>query len=161
MTQAQPRTYVSAPDGNPQIGTFLTPINNTPAVKFFIDWLPISRPGMAPLSRGLEIGMAHGYWLVGPFTLLGPLRNEAVATLAGFFSASALIMLMTAALSMYAYVSPDSDTPVGDAEDWSMFSSGFLLGGFGGAIVAYLLIENADLLSVLPDFLGTFQGLTG
>jgi len=80
MTQA--KVYITA-DGDPQIGNFLTPINNSPAIKFFIDWLPINRPGLGPISRGLEIGMAHGYWLVGPFTQLGPLRSEPVGTVVG------------------------------------------------------------------------------
>ncbi|WP_017326527.1 photosystem I reaction center subunit XI [Synechococcus sp. PCC 7336] len=159
MTQS--KSLVSPPDGDAQIGNFLTPVNNSPAVKFFLDWLPYKRPGMAPLARGLEIGMAHGYWLVGPFALLGPLRNEPVALVAGFLAACTIVLLMTMALSIYSYVTDDGDVFIGSKEGWSMFSSGFLVGGFGGAITAYLLIANADLISMLPGFMEDFQHLAG
>lgn len=29
--------------------------------------LPAYRTGVAPVLRGTEIGLAHGFWLVGPF----------------------------------------------------------------------------------------------
>ncbi len=145
MVQSNPRApYISAPD--PQISDLLTPINNTPAIKLFIDWLPINRPGVSSISRGLEIGMAHGYWLVGPFSVLGPLREESIAQVVGLLGASAVILLMTIALSIYGYVTPLKETPVGDSEGWSEFSAGFLIGGVGGAVVAYLLLSNADLI---------------
>jgi len=143
MTQA--KVYITA-DGDPQIGNFLTPVNNSPAIKFFIDWLPINRPGLGPISRGLEIGMAHGYWLVGPFTQLGPLRSEPVGTVVGLLGACSIVLLMTMALSIYGYVTPLKETAVGDAKGWSEFAAGFLIGGVGGAVVAYLLLVNADLV---------------
>lgn len=146
MVQSTARVYVSAPDGDPQIGNFATPINNTPAIKVFLDWLPISRPNLAPIARGLEIGMAHGYWLVGPFTKLGPLRAEAVGPVIGLLGASAIVLLMTMALSIYGYVTPLQSTPVGDSKGWSEFASGFLIGGIGGAVVAYLLLANSELV---------------
>ncbi len=152
MVQSAPRVYVSAPDGDPQIGSFSTPINNTPAIQVFIDWLPITRPNLAPIARGLEIGMAHGYWLVGPFSLLGPNRAESVGSVIGLLGAAAIVLLMTIALSIYGYVTPLKNTPVGDSRGWSEFASGFLIGGIGGAVVAYLLLANADL--VLSGFNG-------
>ncbi len=146
MVQVTSREYVTIPDGDPQIGTFLTPVNNTAPIQLFIKWLPINRPGLAPISRGLEIGMAHGYWLVGPFTLLGPLRAEAVGPVIGLLAASAVVLLMTMALSIYGYATKLTNTVVGDSEGWSEFSSGFLIGGIGGAVVAYLLLTNSDLV---------------
>lgn len=145
MVQSNPRApYISAPD--PQVSDLFTPINNTPAIKLFLDWLPINRPGVAPISRGLEIGMAHGYWLVGPFSLLGPLRDEAIGQVVGLLGGSAVILLMTIALSIYGYATDMTDTPIGDSKGWSEFSAGFLIGGIGGAVVAYLLLSNADLI---------------
>lgn len=157
---AQSKSFVSAPSGDPQIGNLMTPINNSSPVKFFIDWLPYKRPGMSPLLRGLEIGMAHGYWLVGPFAILGPLRNEPIGLLAGFLSACGIVLLMTMALSIYSYVT-DDDTFLGSKENWSNFAAGFLVGGFGGAITAYLLIENSDVIATLPSFLQDFQRIAG
>jgi photosystem I subunit 11 len=145
MVQSE-RIYVSAPDGDPQIGNFLTPINNSPFITAFIKWLPINRPGISSIARGLEVGMAHGYWLVGPFAMTGPLRSEPVSTLVGLLGASTIVLLMTMALNIYGYVTPGTETPVGDSKGWSEFSSGFLIGGIGGAIVAYLLLVNLDLV---------------
>jgi hypothetical protein len=34
-------------------------------------------------------------------------------------------------------------------DGWSQFSGGFLIGGVGGAIFAYLLLSNLDLLQQL------------
>jgi hypothetical protein len=78
------RGYIAVPEGDPQIGDFWTPINHAPVVRLLIDWLPINRPGLSSIWRGLEIGMAHGYWLVGPFAKLGPLRSEPIGLLSGF-----------------------------------------------------------------------------
>ncbi len=147
MVQATSREYVSAQEGDPQIGGLFTPVNNTPALQLFIDWLPINRPGVASITRGLEVGMAHGYWLVGPFTQLGPLRNEPVGLVVGLLGASAIVLLMTMALQIYGYVTPSTETPVGDSKGWSEFAAGFLIGGIGGAVVAYLLLVNVDLVT--------------
>ncbi|PIK95068.1 phosphorylase [Synechococcus sp. 60AY4M2] len=145
------KEHITAPEGDPQIGNLQTPINHAPAVRLFLSWLPINRPGASPIWRGLEIGMAHGYWLVGPFAKLGPLRNEPIGLLSGFLGACGLILIMTAALSLYGTVSPQrNDGPVQGSQSWSELAAGFLVGGMGGAIVAYLLLLNGDLL--FPNF---------
>ncbi|NJK63691.1 MAG: photosystem I reaction center protein subunit XI, partial [Synechococcaceae cyanobacterium SM2_3_1] len=54
--------------------------------------------------------------------------------------------LMTMALQIYGYVTELKDTPVGDSEGWSAFAGGFLIGGVGGAVVAYLLLANSELV---------------
>lgn len=138
--------YIYTPD--PQEGTLLTPINNSAPIRFFIDNLPINRQGVDPLTRGLEIGMAHGYWLYGPFTLLGPLRNAGplVATLVGLVSTLGLILILTIGLSLYASLA--DDVPEFGREGWSRVAGGFLIGGVGGAIFAF------GLLQISPLFLG-------
>lgn len=146
VQSAEQTTYVAPRDGDPQLGDLMTPITDTPAIKLFINWLPINRPGVAPMTRGLEVGMAHGYWLVGPFTKLGPLRAEAVGQVTGLLAACAIVLLMTMALQIYGYVTELKDTPVGDSEGWSAFAGGFLIGGVGGAVVAYLLLANSELV---------------
>ncbi|MGQ9836662.1 MAG: photosystem I reaction center subunit XI [Cyanobacteriota bacterium] len=139
--------YITVPEGDPQIGDLWTPINHAPAVRLLIDWLPINRPGLSPIWRGLEIGMAHGYWLVGPFAKLGPLRNEPTALLSGFLGACGLILIMTAALSLYGTVTANRNIgPVEGPQSWSELAAGFLVGSIGGAIVAYLLLLNIDVL---------------
>jgi len=146
-----------------QSANVLTPINNAPFVRFFIDNLPIKRQGLDPLFRGLEVGMAHGYWMFGPFTLLGPLRLTAnrppdflqLQVAAALVSTIALVMVCTLALSLYATVGPDDDTNFG-GEGWSRFAGGWLIGGVGGALFAALLFLLSPLISTL--ILGFFPG---
>lgn len=137
--------YVYTPD--PQEGTLLTPVNNSQAVRFFLGNLPINRQGMHPLTRGLEIGMAHGYWLLGPFLLLGPLRNTENNLIAGVVSTIGLILISTIGLSLFASLA--NDVPEYDREGWSGIAGGFLIGGVGGALFAAAVLVVFPLLAAL------------
>jgi hypothetical protein len=137
--------YVYTPD--PQEGTLLTPVNNSQAVRFFIDNLPINRQGMDAFTRGLEIGMAHGYWLLGPFLLLGPLRNSDTGLLAAVLSAIGLVLISTIGLSLFASLS--KDVPEFSREGWSRLAGGFLVGGVGGAIFAAALLAIFPVLAAI------------
>ncbi len=69
---------VQAPLANPQIVNNASTVDSSDLTLKFLKYLPIYRPGISPLSRGLEIGMAHGYWLIGPFATvssIGLLHN--------------------------------------------------------------------------------------
>ncbi|WP_287131326.1 photosystem I reaction center subunit XI [Candidatus Cyanaurora vandensis] len=159
--QSISRTTVYTDD--PQSANLFTPINNSPLIKFFIGNLPINRPNLDPLLRGLEVGMAHGYWLFGPFTLLGPLRLTAnrpadflqLQVAAALVATIVLVLVCTLALSLYATVGPDDDTNFG-GEGWSRFAGGWLIGGVGGAIFAAFLFLISPLLQTL--ILGLFPG---
>nr|QUE29965.1 PsaL [Erythrocladia irregularis] len=99
--------------------------------------------------------MAHGYFLVGPFDKLGPLRNSDVGLLAGFLSAVGLIIILTTCLSMYGTVSFENDDPkdaLQTTEGWGQFTAGFLVGAVGGAGFAYLLLTNIPVLANKPFF---------
>ncbi|MBD2104689.1 photosystem I reaction center subunit XI [Leptolyngbya sp. FACHB-261] len=158
MSDPRNREYIQPVFSDPQIGNLETPINASGFSKSFINNLPAYRKGIAPLQRGLEVGMAHGYWLIGPFARLGPLRDTDVANLAGLLSAVGLVVILTLALSLYgnsAYDVPDPVVTVTakppdalkTSEGWSQFAGGFLVGGIGGAGFAYLLLSNLDLLN--------------
>lgn len=151
---------------NVETGNLSTPINASDFTLNFLKYLPIYRPGLSPFSRGLEIGMAHGYFLVGPFTKLGPLRDSEAANLAGLIAASGLIVILTICLSIYGTVSfkkelqtsarpnlttavPSVPDSLKSSEGWSQFSSAFLVGGVGGAIFAYLLLNNLNLFQAI------------
>ena len=148
--------------GDPQRGNLQTPINASGLSKWYINNLPAYRQGITPLRRGLEVGMAHGYWLIGPFVKLGPLRDTDVANIAGLLSTLSLVTIMTAALSLYGnsnpplpaatVTTPNPPDAFKTPEGWNTFASGFLIGGIGGAVVAYFLISNLDLLQrVIPN----------
>jgi photosystem II CP43 chlorophyll apoprotein len=149
-----------------QAGNLATPINASDFTLTFLKNLPIYRSGLSPLTRGLEIGMAHGYWLLGPFVKLGPLRDSESAPLAGLIAAASLIVIATVCLSLYGSVTferrletlprpafaetvPNVPTSLQTVDGWSQFSSGFLIGGVGGAFFAYLLLNNLNLFSQL------------
>jgi photosystem II CP43 chlorophyll apoprotein len=137
-------------DGDIYTGNLMTPVNSSDLTLLLIQNLPIYRKGLAPFSRGLEIGMAHGYFLVGPFAELGPLRNTDKGDLAGLIAAIALVIILSVCLSIYGQATfRANEPPKGNLPDnlkapeaWSQFSGGFVIGGAGGAIFAYLLLTN-------------------
>ncbi len=136
---------------DPFVGHLSTPISDSGFTKAFIGNLPAYRKGLSPILRGLEIGMAHGYFLIGPWTKLGPLRDSEYAYLGGLISALALILIATACLAAYGLVSFQEDLieetdPLQTAEGWSQFAAGFFVGGMGGAFVAYFLLQNLDVV---------------
>ncbi len=144
---------------NPQIGNLETPINSSPLVKWFINNLPAYRAGLTPFRRGLEVGQAHGYLLFGPFAKLGPLRDTSSANLAGLLGSIGLVVVLTAALSLYAHSNPpkalasvtvpNPPDAFSSKEGWNNFTGAFLIGGIGGAVVAYFLTINLALIQGL------------
>jgi photosystem I subunit XI len=135
--------------GDPQIGNLATPINSSAFTKALIQNLPAYRRGLAPSRRALEIGMAHGYLLFGPFAKLGPLRNTDIANIAGVLGASGLVVILTICLSIYAGSRPDAPIAnlaasapegLGTEEGWNEFAGSFLIGGIGGAVFAGALM---------------------
>ena len=141
--------FIQPYNDDPYVGNLSTPVSTSTLTKNLLSNLPIYRIGLSPLLRGLEIGMAHGYFLVGPFDKLGPLRNTDVALLSGFLSAVGLIVILTTCLSMYGNVSFDRDDSkdiLQTSEGWGQFTAGFLVGAVGGAGFAYLLLANLPIL---------------
>lgn len=141
--------FIQPYNNDPFVGNLSTPVSTSSFTKGLLSNLPAYRRGLSPLLRGLEIGMAHGYFLVGPFDKLGPLRNTDVALLSGFLSAVGLIIILTTCLSMYGNVSFDTDDSkdlLQTKEGWGQFTAGFLVGAVGGAGFAYLLLANIPVL---------------
>jgi len=137
--------FVKPFNNDPFVGNLSTPVTTSTATKLYLGNLPIYRKGVSPLLRGLEVGMAHGYFLVGPFYILGPLRNSPNALLVGLFSAFGLIIILTLALTIYGLAS-FQDNGVGESlessKGWRNFTGGFTIGALGGASVAYALLNN-------------------
>jgi len=136
----------------PELGNLTTPINGSAPAIGWVQNLPIYRDGLPAIARGLEIGMAHGYLLLGPFLKLGPLRNSDRALLAGFGSTTGLVVILSVCLFLYGIAMfQERSKPVGNLPEnlqsyrgWSLFTSGFLVGGIGGAIFAcFILLEIA------------------
>ena len=143
--------YIQPYNNDPFVGNLSTPVSTSSFTKALLSNLPAYRRGLSPLLRGLEIGMAHGYFLVGPFDKLGPLRNTDVALLSGFLSAVGLIIILTTCLAMYGNASfrfekDESKDLLQTSEGWGQFTAGFLVGSVGGAGFAYLLLANIPTL---------------
>jgi photosystem I subunit 11 len=141
--------FINPYNDDPFVGNLSTPISTSSFTRSFLSNLPAYRSGLSPLLRGLEIGMTHGYFLVGPFYKLGPLRDSDVALLSGLFSSIGLIVIMSACLAIYGVVSfeeNDSADALQTSKGWKQFTSGWLVGSIGGSSFAYILIANIAFL---------------
>lgn len=135
--------------GDPFVGDLATPVNSSGIVKAWINNLPAYRKGMSANARGLEIGMAHGYYLYGPFATSGPIRGTTMSLVSGVLSASCVIIVLSVAIQLYTSISVPQPRPsittadpgndFGTKEGWSAMGSGFLIGGCGGAVIAGVL----------------------
>ena len=119
------------------LSTFIT---TSFATSIILSNLPIYRKNLSSDRKGLEIGMAHGYFLIGPFISLGPLRNSEIANFAGLLSVIGLICILTIAIAIYGYVSKKEENL-----NWNKFNFGFTIGAFGSAGFAFELLNTINL----------------
>jgi len=150
-------------NGDPFTGHLATPISDSGIVRAFLNNLPAYRKGISPLLRGLEIGLAHGYFIIGPWVIFGPLRDyPGASSLGGLISGVSLIIIATAAMAAYgianfqeghnnavAKQNPKTPAELTTADGWSQFAGGFFIGGMGGAFVAYFLLANFDVVDAI------------
>merc|ERR1719277_766146 len=111
--------------------------------KQFIANCAFYREGLKPWQRGLEIGMAHGYFIIGPFVSLGPLRNTPEAATVGLLAGCALIGIASVGGLLFSQTS----RPRFLDEPGKPRASGFVelinwhaVGGLGGAGFAHALL---------------------
>jgi photosystem I subunit 11 len=140
--------FIKPYNNDASIGLLSTPITTSAATRTFLLNLPLYRKGLSSLLRGLEIGMAHGYFLIGPFVELGPLRNSSYALLFGFLATIGLIVILTLALYLYGSVIYQDELKtkkltriISSKKEWNQFTSGFFIGSSGGASFVYLLLQ--------------------
>jgi len=155
---AEAKTQVIQPlNGDPFVGMLETPVTSAPIVANYLSNLPGYRTGVSPLLRGVEIGLAHGYWLPGPFIKLGPLRAiEGTAEISGCLSAAGLVLILAACLSIYGSAQFQSQPAIGvktlsgrsvsrdplqSAEGWAKFAAGWTVGGLSGVAWCYILTQ--------------------
>lgn len=159
----QPTYQVVQPiNGDPFVGSFETPVTSSPLVAWYLSNLPAYRTAVSPLLRGIEVGLAHGYLLVGPFAITGPLRDTPYHGAAGSLAAAGLVFILTLTLTIYGIASyPEGQPSTGPtltltgrkkeadklytADGWAQFSGGFFFGGISGVLWAYLLLYVLDL----------------
>mmetsp|Transcript_80421 Transcript_80421/g.253885 ORF Transcript_80421/g.253885 Transcript_80421/m.253885 type:complete len:376 (+) Transcript_80421:66-1193(+) len=120
-----------------------TPVTNGAFATQFVNNLAFYREGLKPWQRGIEIGMAHGYFIIGPFVSLGPLRNTPEAATVGLLAGCALIGIVSVGGLLFgATVKPRLFDKEGDAPaaGYQEMINWHALGGIGGAGFAHALI---------------------
>nr|QXM17417.1 photosystem I reaction center subunit XI [Chaetoceros costatus] len=140
--------FIKPYNDDPFVGHLATPITSSAVTRALLKNLPAYRFGLTPLLRGLEIGLAHGYFLIGPFVKLGPLRNSDIALFAGFLSTIGLILILTLGLTIYGVAAFKPETESADENDlqtrkaWDQFKGGFFVGACGSAGFALICLSS-------------------
>jgi photosystem I subunit 11 len=137
----------------PFVGHFEKPITSSAVTRAILQNLPAYRFGLTPLLRGLEIGLAHGYFLMGPFVNLGPLRNSDIGLLAGFLSTIGLILILTLGLTIYGVATfedttSESATDLQTKNSWNQFKGGFFVGACGSAGFAFICLSSIPTFTI-------------
>ena len=148
--------FIKPYNDDPFVGHLATPITSSAVTKSILQNLPAYRFGLTPLLRGLEIGLAHGYFLIGPFVKLGPLRNSDIGLLAGFLSTVGLIIILTLGLTIYGIATFESDdlkseTSVNNLQTrkaWDQFKGGFFIGACGSAGFAFICLSSIPVFTI-------------
>ena len=141
--------FIKPYNDDPFVGHLATPITSSAVTRALLQNLPAYRFGLTPLLRGLEIGLAHGYFLMGPFVMLGPLRASEIALLSGFLSTIGLIVILTLGLTIYGIASfgqekiqSSSDNDLQTKKAWDQFKGGFFVGACGSAGFAFICLSS-------------------
>ena len=146
--------FIKPYNDDPFVGHLATPITSSAVTRAILQNLPAYRFGLTPLLRGLEIGLAHGYFLIGPFVKLGPLRDSDIGLLAGFLSTIGLILILTLGLTIYGiatFQSTDDKTPdltLQAKKAWNQFKGGFFVGACGSAGFAFICLSSIPIFLV-------------
>ena len=140
-------SFVGPYGDDPTVGHLSTPITTSMITRTLLGNLPAYRVGLSSLLRGLEVGLAHGYFLIGPFALLGPLRNSDIALLAGFLSTIGLILILTLGLTIYGIATfsqekSSSENDLQTRKAWNRFKGGFFVGACGSAGFAFICLSS-------------------
>lgn len=137
--------FVTATPPVVQVASAATAVSFSDVTVTFLRNLPIYRKGLSPIVRGLEVSLAHGYFLVGAFAVLLPLQEKGLAPLAALLATLALVLILAMGLSIYENRNIETGKVFywhKTSEDWSLFRGGLVMGGTSGAFLAYLLLDN-------------------
>ena len=148
--------FIKPYNDDPFVGHLATPITSSAVTRAILRNLPAYRFGLTPLLRGLEIGLAHGYFLMGPFVKLGPLRNSDIGLLAGFLSTIGLILILTLGLTIYGVAtfgqdstqSTTAETDLQTRKGWDQFKGGFFVGACGSAGFAFICLSSIPTFTI-------------
>ena len=146
--------FIRPYNDDPFVGHLSTPITSSAVTRIILQNLPAYRFGLTPLLRGIEIGLAHGYFLIGPFIKLGPLRDSNVGLLVGFLSSVGLIIILTLGLTIYGMAAfgeeklQGNDNNLQTKKAWDQFKGGFFVGACGSAGFAFICLSSIPTFAV-------------
>ena len=148
--------FIKPYNDDPFVGHLATPVTSSALTRAILQNLPAYRFGLTPLLRGLEIGLAHGYFLIGPFVKLGPLRNSDISLFAGFLSTIGLIIILTLGLTIYGVatfgqeksLSTNSNNDLQTKKAWDQFKGGFFVGACGSAGFAFICLSSVPTFTI-------------
>nr|YP_009497036.1 photosystem I protein subunit XI [Psammoneis obaidii]AWT39749.1 photosystem I protein subunit XI [Psammoneis obaidii] len=148
--------FIKPYNDDPFVGHLATPITSSAVTRAILKNLPAYRFGLTPLLRGLEIGLAHGYFLIGPFVKLGPLRNSDIALFAGFLSTIGLILILTLGLTIYGVAvfgqnnvkDSTNESDLQTKKAWNQFKGGFFVGACGSAGFAFICLSSIPTFTI-------------
>ncbi|CAA2946319.1 photosystem I reaction center subunit XI, chloroplastic [Olea europaea subsp. europaea] len=168
--QSEKPTYqvIEPINGDPFIGSLETPVTSSPLIAWYLSNLPAYRTAVNPLLRGIEVGLAHGFLLVGPFVKTGPLRNTPYAGGAGSLAAAGLVVILSLCLTIYGISSFKEGEPstapsltltgrkkepdqLQTAEGWAKFTGGFFFGKKGSQSPNFYSIESSESRQILDS----------
>ena len=150
--------FIKPYNDDPFVGHLATPITSSSVTRAILQNLPAYRLGLTPLLRGLEIGLAHGYFLIGPFVTLGPLRNSDIGLLSGFLSTIGLIVILTLGLNIYGVATFAQSTiklqsfetnNLQTKKAWDQFKGGFFVGACGSAGFVFICLLSIPTFKIL------------
>jgi photosystem I subunit 11 len=148
--------FIKPYNDDPFVGHLATPVTSSALTRAILQNLPAYRFGLTPLLRGLEIGLAHGYFLIGPFVKLGPLRNSDISLFAGFLSTIGLIIILTLGLTIYGVAtfgqekstSTNTNNDLQTKKAWDQFKGGFFVGACGSAGFAFICLSSVPTFTI-------------
>jgi photosystem I subunit 11 len=148
--------FIKPYNDDPFVGHLATPVTSSALTRAILQNLPAYRFGLTPLLRGLEIGLAHGYFLIGPFVKLGPLRNSDISLFAGFLSTIGLIVILTLGLTIYGVAtfgqeksaSTNINNDLQTKKAWDQFKGGFFVGACGSAVFAFICLSSVPTFTI-------------
>jgi photosystem I subunit 11 len=152
--------FIKPYNDDPFVGHLATPITSSAVTRAILQNLPAYRFGLTPLLRGLEIGLAHGYFLMGPFVKLGPLRDSRGWFIAGFLSTIGLIVILTLGLTIYGVaffwsrkITTSNENDLQTKKAWDQFKGGFFVGACGSAGFAFICLSSIPTFTTVKFIL--------
>tara|TARA_E500000178_G_scaffold355245_1_gene427164 strand:- start:10437 stop:10886 length:450 start_codon:yes stop_codon:yes gene_type:complete len=114
-----------------------TIVTSSLLTRTYLSNLPVYRKGLKEGERGFEIGLTHGFFLIGPFLKLGPLRDSVFSLLISYLCTVGLLLIMF--LGLVTYINNSRIRGIKN-EKAKKFVEGIFTGLFGGSLFSLMMV---------------------